>query len=123
MGAEGAGEAPVSLATYARSQCGIQGRSEFEKIANLGARFAPLFPVAHTHPAAQPVVDFRYRSVEFRDPEITHPAAKVLGKLLKPVLHGHEPASTGGSLDPSFELVEGFIRPPDLGFWQTRETP
>ena len=73
----------------------MQEGAELGELANLGTTVTPLFPVAHTHPAAQPVVEFGYRSIQLRYPEISHPAAQVLGQLEHSILHGDTPAPSG----------------------------
>ena len=61
------------------------------------------------------MVDFGYRTVELRFPEITHPSAQVLCKFEQSVFHGDAPAPSGQFLDALFEAHEGFVRPADFG--------
>jgi len=68
----------------------MQEGAELGELANLGTTVSPLFPVAHTHPAAQPVVEFGYGTIHLRYPEISHPAAQILGQLEQTVFHGKE---------------------------------
>ena len=71
--------------------------------AGLGSQcpgISPLFPVAHSHPSPEPVVNFRYWTIVLRYPKIVHPASEILGQLLIPVLHGDKPASPGQLFDP-----------------------
>jgi len=81
---------------------------------------SPLFPVAHSHPSPEPVVNFRYWTIVLRYPKIVHPclradtclpphrgrqahrqaASEILDQLLIPVLHGDKPTSPGQLFDP-----------------------
>ena len=46
---------PVALAAERRQDRVAFERPQGQQVADLGAHIAPLFPVAHAHPAAQPV--------------------------------------------------------------------
>lgn len=83
-----------------------------------GANIAPLFPVAHSYPSPEPVIDFRYRTIIFRYAEIVHPAPEILCKLLHAVFHGHEPASPGQTFDSPFKQMKSLVRPPNLGSFE-----
>ena len=78
LGGQRAGEPPGAFPAHADRNSGSQIRSELCQLTNLGATVTPLFPVAHAHPAAQPVVYFRDWSIMLRFPKVAHPAAQVL---------------------------------------------
>ncbi len=64
------------------------GSSQFKEVANFGPGIAPLFPVTHPYPTAEPFVYTWDRSIILRYPVIVHPAAYVLLVLTKPMLTG-----------------------------------
>ena len=89
----------------------MERRSQLAKLPHLGSCLAPLFEAAHAQAPSQPLVYFGDRSVIFRYPEIVHPAAKVFGELLVPVVHGDIPGPAGQFFDPSLEFTEGLLQP------------
>src|SRR4030042_1018123 len=93
----------------------MQRRTQFTKLPHFGSCPAPLFEIAHAQAPSQPLVYFGDRSVILRYPEIVHPAAKVFGELLVPIVHGDKPGPAGQFFDPSLEFTEGFLRPMYLG--------
>ena len=93
----------------------FQGRPQLEELPDLGTGKPPLFPIAHTHSASEPVVDFRDGTVIFRYTEVIHPSPDILGEFLVTILHGDEPASSGQEFDPSLEFAKGLVRPSDFG--------
>ena len=108
-------QTPVAFAAERRQDRLAFERPQGEQGTHLGAHVAPLFPVAHAQPAAQPVIDLGDRSVIVRNAEVAHPTAHVLGELAEPVRHRHTPASPGQSPDVVLEVREGAIGPPQLG--------
>ena len=64
------GQVPVALGTQPRPNCLPFARSQRQQVAYLGARLAPLLPVAHAHPAAQPVIQLGNRAVVVLDAEV-----------------------------------------------------
>lgn len=61
------------------------------------------------------MVEFGYRSIQLRYPEISHPATQVLGQLEHSILHGDTPAPSGQFLDALFETHKSLVRPTDFG--------
>ena len=108
---QGLGQMPIAFATH-RSQDRVAfTRSQRQKIAHFRARIAPLFPVAHAHTAAFPVVEFGNRPVVVQDAEITHPAPDILGEFIEPIRRRDVPASSGEFSDVVPEVREGVLRP------------
>ncbi len=107
-------QVPVALAAERRQDRVAFTRSQSQQVTYLGSRSAPLFPVAHTNAAAQPLVEFRNRAVVVRDAKIAHPPAHVLGELMQPVAHRDPPRAPGQSPDVVLEVLEGPIRPAQL---------
>jgi len=105
---------PVALAADARQNCRAFADPQCQKMADLRARQAPLLPVAHAHPAAQPFVQFRNRPVILRDAEVAEPTTQILPELLEPVVHRDSPTPPRQFPEAMLEVREGGIRPPQL---------
>ncbi len=85
---EGLRQVPVALATDRCQDRLALARSQSQQILHLGARPAPLLPVAHPDATANPVVDLRKRSVAVRDATVGMPSSRSprppgLGMLLR----------------------------------------
>ena len=93
----------------------MQEGAELGQLANLGTTISPLLPVAHTHPAPQPVAEFGHGTIQLRYPEIAHPAAQILGQLEHSIRHGNTPAPAGQFLEALFEAHKSLVRPTDFG--------
>ena len=68
---------PVALATDRCQDCRSLVRAQRKKITHLRARLSPLFPVAHSHASAQPLIQRWDRSVVLGDADLVS-----LGRLL-----------------------------------------
>ena len=73
----------------------VETHAQFTEFANLRARVAPLFPVAHPHSAANPTVQNDEVVELASQAEITYPAAKVSSQLGQTSLHGNPTAAAG----------------------------
>ncbi|MPN33802.1 hypothetical protein SDC9_181294 [bioreactor metagenome] len=83
-------------------------------MADLRARPAPLFPIAHPDAPSQPLVQFRDRPVVLADAEVAQPAPHVLPQLVQPIGHRYPPASAGEFLHPVLEGHQLLVQPADL---------
>jgi hypothetical protein len=50
-----------------------------------------------------------------RNPIIVHPASKIFGEFLVPVVHRDKPGSACQFFEPSLKFTEGLLRPVDFG--------
>ena len=89
----------------------LQAHAQGQQILDLGARPAPLFPIAHAHAPSDPLVQFRDWTVILADAKVRRPASKVLPQFFQPVFHGNAPASSGQLLDPVLEVRQCPIGP------------
>ncbi len=115
LGRQGLRQVPVALATERGEDRLTATGPQSEQVADLRAREAPPFPVAHTDAPSDPLVDFRDRSVVVRDAVVVHPASNVLGELEESVIHRHAPAATRQTADAVLERREGLVGPTELG--------
>lgn len=88
--------------------------SEFQQVPHFGPGIAPLFPVTHSNPAANPIINSRNGTVVLCNSKVIHPALDVLTKLHHPIIHGNPPASTGEFTDASLKFLKRFVCPTDL---------
>ena len=65
LGCQRTCESPWSFPAKPNINGYFQGSSQLAEFPNLGTRTPPLFPVAHTHSASEPLIDFRDGSVIF----------------------------------------------------------
>lgn len=108
---QGLRQVPVAFAADRRQNRLTLTRPQRQKIADLGAHPAPLFPVAHTDAPSDPRVDFRYGSVIVRDAKIVHPASDITREPVEPIGHRDTPASSGEFPDVMLEVGEGLVGP------------
>ena len=115
LGCQRSRQVPVAFAADRRQDRLALARSQTQQVLDLGTHVTPLFPVAHPHPASQPVIKFRDRAVAVRNAKVTHPTAEVLGELMKPVSHRDAPTASGQFPDLVLEVLEGSVGPAQLG--------
>ena len=115
LGCQGFRQVPVALATDRREDGLAFAGPQGEKVADLRARKAPPFPVAHADAPSDPLVDLGDRAVVVRDAVVVHPTPNVLGELVEPVSHPHAPAAPGQTTDAVLERREGFVGPTQSG--------
>src|SRR5262249_23271235 len=84
LGGQRARQVPIAFAAERRANRAAQVRAQRQQVTHLGARTTPLFPVAHAHSTAQPLIELGDRSVVLRDAEVAHPTAQVLRKRVEP---------------------------------------
>ena len=132
---QGLRQVPVAFAANRRQNRLTLTRPQCQKITDLGAHPAPLFPVAHTDAPSDPRIDFRYGSVVIRDAEIVHsgrpcpspcghlgvcesaflpirhPASDITHEPVEPIGHRDTPASSGEFPDVMLEVGEGLVGP------------
>lgn len=104
-------QVPIALRTHGREDRLLLPDAQRQQVVNLGARLAPLFPVAHAHAAAQPRFQLGDRAVVLGDAEVRHPASHVLAELVEPVAHGDAPTAPGQFPDAMLEVLEGLLGP------------
>ena len=102
---------PFGLSKSAQADLEPQSSAQSQQILDLGARPAPLFPVAHSDTPSDPLVQLGDRTVILADAEVRRPASKILPQFVQPVLHGYAPASSREFLDPVLEVRQGLIGP------------
>ena len=90
----GPGHAPVTQAAHAMLDRGLERHTQTQHMSNLGARPAPLFPVAHPHAPPDPLVQFGDWPVILADAEVAEPAPQVLGEFLQSVVHRYRSRPT-----------------------------
>ncbi len=61
--------------------------AEFQEVPHLGSGVTPLFPVAHTNPAANPLINARNRTIVFCYSKVIYPTSDKLIELQHPVIH------------------------------------
>ena len=139
LGCQGPGQMPVAFAAHGGQDGLALARSQGQEVADLGAhvttyfpvgrpsgqptavqnrsrRFcAPLFPVTHADAPPQPLIQFGDRAVVVVDTEVSHPPSDVLGDFPEPVIHRDPPAAAGQAAKLIAEILEGAIRPTQLG--------
>ena len=81
MSGKSTGHRPRAASVQARTDGGVNVRTKFEKILDLGTAPAPLLPVAQPYSAPDPAVYIRDVMVVLRDAEVPHPATEILGQL------------------------------------------
>ena len=89
----------------------LQAHAQSQQVLDLGARPAPLFPVAHAHAPSDPLVQFGNRAVVLADAEVRRPSPQVLPQFSQPVLHGNAPAPARKLFDPVLEVCQCLISP------------
>ena len=115
LGGQRSRQVPVAFATQRRQDSVPFARSEPHQISHLGPHLTPLFPVAHAHPSAQPLIQFGDRAVVVRDTEVAHPTTDVPGELVEPIAHRDTPAASGQLAEVMPKVLEGPLRPAQLG--------
>jgi hypothetical protein len=88
--------------------------TEFQEIPHFGSGVTPLFPVAHTNPAANPLINPRNRTIVLCNSKVIYPPPNILAELHHPVIHGYSPTSTGEFPDTPLKLQKRFIGPTDF---------
>lgn len=83
--------------------------TEFQEVPHFGPGIAPLFPVTHSNPAANPLINSRNGTVILCNSKVIDPTLNVLMRLLHPVIHGNPPAATGEFPDAPLKLFKRLI--------------
>lgn len=110
----GARQVPRS-AELPRQHSVILGNAHLQKVAGPRSGPAPLHPEAHSHPAANPLINLRNRPVVLADPKVPHPTPKVAAQLRQATTHRHAPITIRQSPDFSPETRRSLLGPADLG--------
>ena len=84
----GARQVPRAAGATPRGYRVVLGHTHRQEIADPRSGSAPLHPVAHPDPAANPVIDLRNRPVVLADPKVPHPPAQVAATRLAPLSVG-----------------------------------
>jgi hypothetical protein len=88
--------------------------TEFQEIPHFGSGVSPLFPIAHTNPAANPLINPRDRTIVLCNSKVIYPTSNVLTKLHHPVIHGYSPTSASEFPDTPLKLLKRLIGPTDF---------
>ena len=73
-GYQGTCESPWAFPAEPNIDGSFQGSPQSAEFPEFCPCVPPTLPVAHTHSASEPVINFRDRSVVFRNSEIVHPS-------------------------------------------------
>ncbi len=114
LSCQGLRQVPVAFATERGEDRLAATGPQSEKMADLRACPAPLFPVTHTDTPPDPLIDLGDGSVIVRNAIVVHPTSNVLRELVKPVAHRDAPAATRQSADAMLERREGCVGPTQL---------
>ena len=89
-------------------------RAEFQEVPHFCSDISPLFPVTHPKPAANLLINTRYRAVVLCDSKVVSPSPQVLTDFHHLIIHGHPPALASEFTDTSLELLKRFVGPTDF---------
>jgi hypothetical protein len=110
----GARQVPRSTGATSRQHSVILGDAHLQKVADPRSGSAPLYPVAHSDPAANPLINLRKRPVVLADPKVPHSTPKVAAQFRQATTHRHAPIAFRQSPDFSPETRRGLLGPADL---------
>ena len=88
--------------------------AEFQEVPHFGSGVTPLFPVAHSNPTANPLINPRDRTIVLCNSKVIYPPSNILAELHHPVIHGHSPASASEFPDTPLKLLKRLIGPTDF---------
>ena len=100
---------PIAVATDAMLDRSLQIDTQNPQMPNLGARPAPLFPVAHAQAAAQPFIQPRNRLIVLADAKVPQPTLKTPPQFVHSVVHTHTSNAAREFSDPVLDVGRSFV--------------
>lgn len=110
----GARPVPAAFASDAMRDRRLPTDAQSLQVADLRWQPAPLFPVIHTHAAAQPLAPLRNRPVILADAKVSEPSPQEVPQFVQPIGRGNPPSTPPRCPDPVLEVRQRLVAPAHL---------